>query len=636
MKNPKTSHIKNYINIIESDFFLIGPAVAFIWNNDTQWSVEILSKNIKKNFGYDAQLFIDGKLSYSNLIHPDDVQRVIKEVKDACNNKVHSFTHELYRLQNSEGNYQWVKDATSIIYDDTGDITHFIGYIICVNNEIEENQKLNELLSLETSKLKTLVNAIPDLVFMKDQQGIYLACNKRFEDFFGATEKEIIGKIDYDFVNQELADFFRQHDINAMNSPTPLSNFEEIPFANDGHIEYVQATKTRVLDKDNNIIGVLGIARDFTEQKADREEIELQRKELETIFNTTKDGIAILDLETNFVKVNQAYCDITGLEEKELLKTSCIKLTHPDDILFAKEKMKILFEKGYVDNYEKRCIINGKSITVSLSLSLLPDGNHILLSIKDMTQLKIFEEQAKLAAMGEMIGNIAHQWRQPLNVITTLASGIEIKQDFGTLNEKTIRESMQTIISQANYLSHTIDDFRNFIREGEEKIPLDIKETLLKTLSLVYAALKNHNITVIQNIEDTIYIDGYENEIIQSFINIINNAKDAINKNSTNEDDKLIFIETKTVKDGLIVRIKDSGGGIPSAVIPRIFEPYFTTKHKSVGTGIGLSMTHKLLEERHKATIEVKNTKYDYKNNHYKGACFEIVFPKTETKKKEE
>ncbi|MDX9744273.1 MAG: PAS domain S-box protein, partial [Arcobacteraceae bacterium] len=435
---------------------------------------------------------------------------------------------------------------------------------------------------------------------------------------------------------KELADFFRAHDTNAMNSPTPLSNFEYLHFGRDGHIEYAQTTKTRVLDQDNKSIGVLGIARDFTEQKADREKIELQRRELETIFNTTKDGIAILDLETNFIKVNKAYCDITGLEEEELLKTSCIELTHPDDIFFTKEKMEILFEKGYVDNYEKRCIINGKTITVSLSLSLLPDGNRILLNIKDMTQLKIFEEQAKLAAMGEMIGNIAHQWRQPLNVITTLASGIEIKQDFGTLNEKTIRESMDTIISQANYLSRTIDDFRNFIRDGEDEIPLDIRETLLKTLSLVYAALKNHNITVVQNIEDTICIDGYENELIQSFINIINNAKDAINKNITTEDDKLIFIKTKKVANGLIVEIKDNGGGIPSEVISRIFEPYFTTKHKSVGTGIGLSMTHKLLEERHKATIEVKNTKYDYKNNHYKGASFRILFTKTENEKKEE
>jgi PAS domain S-box-containing protein len=636
MKNPKTSHIKNYIDIIESDFFLIGPVVAFIWNNDTKWSVEMLSKNIQNLFGYDAQLFIGGKITYSSLIHPDDLQRVTQEVADACHNKLNSFTHELYRLQNSEGNYQWVKDSTSIVYNENGEITHFIGYIICANNEIEENKKLNELLSKETSKLKTLVNAIPDLVFMKDPKGIYLACNKRFEDFFGATEKEIVGKTDYDFVDKELADFFREHDTHAMNSPAPLSNFEEIPFAIDGHIEYVQTTKTKVIDKNNHVIGILGITRDFTEQKVYREKIESQRKELETIFNTTKDGIAILDLETNFVKVNQAYCEITGYSEEELLKTSCIALTHPDDIEITKMKVADLFTFGFVENYEKRCVLNNKTITVNLSVTLLPNKNYMLASMKDITHVKIFEEQSKLAAMGEMIGNIAHQWRQPLSVITTLASSIEIKQEFGTLTQNILTNNMETIISQANYLSNTIDDFRNFIRKDEEKLPIDIKETLRKTLSLVYAALQNHNITVIQNIEDTICIDGYENELIQSFINIINNAKDAINKNIATEDDKLIFIETKKVANGLIVEIKDNGGGIPSAVISRIFEPYFTTKHKSVGTGIGLSMTHKLLEERHKATIQVKNTKYDYNNNHHKGASFEILFTTTETKKKEE
>ena len=118
--------------------------------------------------------------------------------------------------------------------------------------------------------------------------------------------------------------------------------------------------------------------------------MEFQKQELQTIFDTTKDGIAIIDLETNFKKVNKAYCDITGLNEEELLKTSCLALTLPEDIEGTMAKMKILFEKGHVDSYEKRCVINEKHITVSISVTILPDKQYMLLSMKDVTQHKIF------------------------------------------------------------------------------------------------------------------------------------------------------------------------------------------------------------------------------------------------------
>ncbi len=622
-------NLKKYEEIISSDFFLVGPAVAFVWNNDSNWSVALLSKNINDYFGYDKEDFISGKISYESIIHPDDLDRVIKEVEDASTLKLHSFTHELYRIKDSKGKYKWIKDSTSIIYNDDDTINHYIGYIICVNDNIDEIHRLNLLLANESSKLKTLVKSIPDLVWMKDPYGIYLACNKRFEQMYGASEEEIIGRDDYDFVNKELADFFRKHDLNAINSDLPLTNYEELTFANDGHKEYVKTTKTKVLDDNNNIIGVLGIGRDFTQEKNDTEKIEEQKNNLETIFNTTKDGIAVLDLNTNFIKVNHAYSLITGLSEKELLQTSCLALTHPDDIENTKIKMLDLFKNGFVDSYEKRCVFKDRVLVVSINVALLPDKNHLLVSMKDVTSLKLFEDQAKLASLGEMIGNIAHQWRQPLSVITTMASGIEIKQEYGMLNEEVIEESMEIILTQANYLSKTIDDFRNFISQTNEKTELDIRNTLEKTISIVYAAFKNHDIHLITNIEHTLTLEGYENELIQSFINILNNARDAVNENIERDQEKLIFLETiPTKNDGIIIKIKDNGGGIPEDTIKRIFEPYFTTKHKSIGTGIGLSMTYKLLKERHNTTICVTNEEFDYENKHYKGASFEIEFNK--------
>ena len=524
---------------------------------------------------------------------------------------------------------KWFETFKKPIFDDFGNVIGTFGYAIDLSEKINFQKQLeeaNENLSIVSSKLKTVVDAIPDLIWLKDKDGIYLTCNTRFEDFFGASEDEIVGKTDYDFVEKDLADFFRKHDKNAMDSELPISNFEEIPFAKDGHIEYLKTTKTRVVDNDGHIIGVLGIGRDFTAEQAANEKLEFQKQELQTIFDTTKDGIAILDLDTNFKKVNKAYSEITGLSEEELLKTSCLALTLPEDIETTMSKMKTLFEKGFVDNYEKRCVINERIITVSLSVSLLPDNQHMLLTMKDVTQLKLFEEQSKLAAMGEMIGNIAHQWRQPLSVITSISTAIKLRNEYEQLEGYDIVPDMDMITKQAQYLSKTIDDFRNFIRNTQHKQDFSIKNVLEKTISILHSAMINNHIVLISNIEDDIILFGYENELMQSFINIINNARDAIKDNVKSDDDKYIFIQTSHNKNKFEISIKDSGGGISENIMHRIFEPYFTTKHQSVGTGIGLSMTYKMITERLNGTITAENEEYKYNNKNYKGACFKIVF----------
>ena len=185
---------------------------------------------------------------------------------------------------------------------------------------------------------------------------------------------------------------------------------------------------------------------------------------------------------------------------------------------------------------------------------------------------------------------------------------------------------MDNIIKQTTYLSNTIDDFRNFIKNSNEKGEVQISNIINKTLSILNPSIVNHNIKIILNIHDNIEIIGYENQLIQALINILNNAKDALEENVKSSEDKLIFIETKNVQDGLVLKIKDNAGGIPENVIDKIFEPYFTTKHKSIGTGIGLSMTHQIITKHHNANIFASNETYEYENKTYPGACFTIIF----------
>ena len=252
--------------------------------------------------------------------------------------------------------------------------------------------------------------------------------------------------------------------------------------------------------------------------------------------------------------------------------------------------------------------------------------------IKDTTSLKLMEEQSKLAAMGEMIGNIAHQWRQPLNIITTSASGLAIKADFeNEISKKDIKDFADIIQGQCKYLSETIDDFKNFIKGNVNYLPISVKGALLNSLSLTEASIKSNYINLVTDIEDDLIVRGNENELQQAFINIINNSKDVLKELSELEHERYLFISTKKLdENNLQITITDNGGGIKEDVIGKIFEPYFTTKHKSIGTGLGLSMVDKIIRERHNGVVKVYNEEFEYNNILYKGARFIILLSSKE------
>ncbi len=394
----------------------------------------------------------------------------------------------------------------------------------------------------------------------------------------------------------------------------------------DGRIKYVEEQCDTIFDDNGVAMISSGTVQDITEHILQQKENEKQKQELEIIFNTTRDGIAITDLESNFIKVNKAYCEITGLSEEELLSTSCLALTLPEDIEKTKYKIEELFENGFTENYEKRCNINGRIIDVSFSLAVLPDEKHILVSMRDISKNKKYEEKEKLASMGEMIGNIAHQWRQPLNVISTIASGISFRKEMGTLESYDITNDMKLLMTQTNYLSQTIEDFRNFIKNTKEFTTIHIGELINSMHSIIESTLKANNIELVVDIEEDFTIECYKNEIIQSLINIINNSKDAITQNQQDSEMRVVILRVNKQTNINTLMIQDSGGGIPSGVMERIFEPYFTTKHQSHGTGIGLSMTHRILTERHNFEISVRNNSFVYNDTSLEGALFTITF----------
>ncbi|MDD2896496.1 MAG: ABC transporter substrate-binding protein [Aliarcobacter sp.] len=243
---------------------------------------------------------------------------------------------------------------------------------------------------------------------------------------------------------------------------------------------------------------------------------------------------------------------------------------------------------------------------------------------KNEEKNRILIQQSRMASMGEMLENIAHQWRQPLSTISIAASGMEVKKEFSTLSDEEFYKSIDHIKKASMYLSQTIEDFRSFFNKKKTLSKINSKKVIDKTLELMGNTFVQNRITLINDTQE-IETLSLENELIQVLMNIFANAKDALKQLSG--DNKYIFINVFKEENNLIIQIKDSAGGIDDEIIDKIFEPYFTTKHQFNGTGIGLYMS-KLLVERHlKGTLSARNVEFTFMEVIHKGALFEIVLP---------
>ncbi|QKF67494.1 signal transduction sensor histidine kinase [Arcobacter venerupis] len=246
---------------------------------------------------------------------------------------------------------------------------------------------------------------------------------------------------------------------------------------------------------------------------------------------------------------------------------------------------------------------------------------------KNQEQDILLKHQSRMVIIGEMLNNIAHQWRQPLNAITVHMSGLKLRKELNLIEDKEIEDTSDSVMKYANYLSNTIDDFRDYVKDySSKKEYFNIETSLNKALDIVSASLENNFITLnIEHSENELLVDGVINELTQVFINILNNSKDILNENNVEEK----VIEVKFLKEDskITITIQDNAGGVKDDIIHKIFDPYFTTKYNNQGTGIGLYMSAKIIHEHFSGQIIVKNENIEFNNKTYKGAKFFIILP---------
>ena len=375
--------------------------------------------------------------------------------------------------------------------------------------------------------------------------------------------------------------------------------------------------------------------------------LQASEERFHTIYDSLNDAVFIHDAETGrILDVNETACRFYGYGREELLSRGVQQLGTGETPYTAAEILAWiqrcaegapqLFEWITTTKYVSRLWVE-----VSMRRATLDGENRIVVMVRDISERKRAAEQLSLqqaqleelnhtlekrvteaiaelrqkdelllqqsrhAAMGEMLNNIAHQWRQPLNNIAIYVQSMQLLKASGELTDQQIQSDVQSIMAIINYMSKTIDDFRTFFRNEKQKHPFSVSEAAGKAISFVSAQMEHYGITCQLIVHDERTVNGYQAEYTQVVLNILNNAIDALNHSGSR--DKRILVSISAEQNNTVLSIQDNGGGIAPEALPHIFEPYYTTKGPGEGTGIGLYMAKTIIEKHMAGSLSARN-----------------------------
>ena len=515
-----------------------------------------------------------------------------------------------------------------------------------------ERERMNAIIAADDLLLRTLLHTIPDMVWLKNPQGIYLACNPAFERFFGAQETAIVGKSDYDFVARELADFFRANDQAAITAGIPVMNEEWLTLADGGQRILAETTKTPMFDRFGKLQGVLGIARDITAQHSAAEKLKaektiterllaeanqskqallsaledskaatqaqhLSEERYRTMIENSNDIIWALTAEGNFSFINQRAADITGYAIDDWLGKSFAPLVVEEDRqkVFEIHRRIMNGEKIHYEVRGKKA--NGEILTLSVNASpILQNGREIgtISFSSDITARKRAEEElhrlntelerrvqartAELAASNKELEafsySVSHDLRAPLRSITGFVELLR-KRGYDSIDDKG-RHYMDVISQSAVQMGQLIDDILSFSRIGRAEITLhkvNLNQLLQDVLSTLHPQFEQRHIE--WKLHPLPEVMGERTMLALVLQNLLSNALKFTQTRAT------AIIEIGTIEQGpdeIVCYVKDNGVGFDMRHVDKLFG-LFQRLHPQTqfaGTGVGLANVQRMIQ----------------------------------------
>lgn len=510
-------------------------------------------------------------------------------------------------------------------------------------------KKITESLAESEQRFSVFMKHLPLVVFIKDDQDRVLFANDYMKDLLG--DENLIGKTTQEILPPEIAQKMIEDDHQALTHGLSLN--QDIVHDSYGDERIFDTYKFPIpLPGGTTLLG--GISLDITARKKAEEERNYLNYFLQATMDTLSSHLCVIDENGTIVTVNKAWNDFSRAnppltdnvaEGSNYLKV-CDAVSGADAneassfargiravISGEREEFSMIYEgsspterrwfigkvRPFPKNGLRRFVVEHHNITdlkqaqnaLTAQQEMLEELNRSLekrvsqsvdeLRRKDLMLI----QQSRQAAMGEMINNIAHQWRQPLNNIGLIVQNLQSQYEAGEMNSAQMAANVENAMDVITYMSRTIDDFRNFFRQDKERHAFIINLMVSRSLDFLLPTLKSSGINVECREEPDIIAEGYPSEYMQVLLNILNNAKDVLLERKV--ANPLISIDIFRENRRAVVTIRDNAGGIPDHVLPKIFDPYFTTKEQGKGTGIGLYMSKTIIEKNIDGSLTARN-----------------------------
>jgi len=562
-----------------------------------------------KTYGYAEDELIGQDIQM--VRSPDNDPEMIDEILNITANS--GWVGEIINRKKDGSDFP-ISLSTTIVKDENGKTLGMVG----VATDITERKKAEEALAAKEAQLSTLVQTIPDLIWLKDVNGVYQTCNKTFEQFFGASISEIIGKTDYDYVNKELADFFRENDRNAIAAGRPRSNEEWVTFASDGRRVLLDVIKTPMYDLKGSITGVLGIGRDITDRKDAEELLRQSESKYRTLIESMPDGVYRSTHDGKFVDVNPAMIKMLGYDSKEELLAIDIKSQlyfNPGD----RESLTLHLHQEKLDIFPLKKK-DGTAVWIEDHGWFITDENGEIMYhegiSRDVTerrnaelQLQQYSEELKelIATRDKFFSIIAHDLKSPFNSITGLSE--IIKDEAKHLDIATIEQYAEIIHSTSRNTFKLLENLLDWARIQQSQMPFHPVPLILKTIAnevveLMVEKANSKVIAIINYIPENLIVMADENMLKTIFRNLISNALKFTSVNGKVE------ISAVSANNTIEISVHDTGTGINQEDISKIFKigSNFSKRgtENEKGTGLGLMLCKEFVE-KHGGKIRVES-----------------------------
>jgi PAS domain S-box-containing protein len=569
---------------------------------------------------------------WRDRVHPDDIGR-IEAGRDEAIAKHEPFDLE-FRGRHSSGEYRWISTKGGATFKEAGKAIRVFG----VNIDITERKRAEEALKESELRFRTMANAMPQLAWIARADGHIFWYNQRWYEYTGTVPEQMEGW-GWQSVHDptELPKVLERWQTSiATGEPFDMT------FPLRGADGVFRPFLTRVIplkDGAGRVLQWFGTNTDVSELKR----IEQALRESEALYRSIGEsidyGVWVCTADGRNTYASESFLKMVGITQEQCSNFSWGDVLHPDDaertIAAWQECVRTggkwdiehrfrgtdgqwhhVLARGVPVSNEQGEIISWAGINLDISRlkqaeEALKELNEELENLVAQRTAELREKdqilllQSRLAAMGEMIGNIAHQWRQPLNALGLIIQQTVLFYDLGELDKEVLNKNASQSMELIKHMSRTIDDFRNYFKPDKEKVEFNVRESIAKTVSLIEDSFKNQNISIEVVVNDDPVIYGYPNELSQALLNIINNARDALIERKIGNP--LLTITIGSEDGRAFITIADNAGGIPGEIKDRIFDPYFTTKGPQQGTGVGLFMSKSIIEKNMGGRLTVRN-----------------------------